>query len=104
MRTFTVDASSTNESAESASPNSSAARAATRPDATGRCSRALAHQRVDVAVEHVVERARAAAGEREAEHRHGEQPERRHALRADEHPAAPVRSSSDMIRGFVSVT
>ena len=48
--------------------------------------RAAAHEHVDVAVEHVVERGRSAAGEREADHRDREEPERRHALRADEHP------------------
>ena len=57
-------------------------------DATGRDGtlfRAAAHERVDVAVEHVVQSRRAAARQREPEHRHGEQSERRDALRADEH-------------------
>ena len=44
-----------------------------------------AHQPVEIAVEHVVERARAAAREREAGHRDREQAERRHAFGADEH-------------------
>ena len=47
---------------------------------------AAAHEDVDVAVEHVVERGCSAAGEREADHRDREEPERRHSLRADEHP------------------
>ena len=62
---------------------------ARRRHATGRDGPllgALAHQPVDVAVEQVVERARAAARERETDHRRDEEPERRHALRADEHP------------------
>ena len=86
MRTFTADARSANETAESRIPNSSACSGVTRPDTTGRASVRLAHQRVDVAVEHVVESRRAAAREREPEHRHGEQSERRNALCADEHP------------------
>ena len=86
MRTFTADARSANEIAESRIPNSSACSGVTRPDATGRFFGAAAHQRVDVAVEHVVESRRAAACEREPEHRHGEQAERRNTLRADEHP------------------
>ena len=52
-------------------------------------ARPLAHQRVDVAVDHVVERAGAAAGEREPDDERGQVAERRHALRADEHPADP---------------
>ena len=48
--------------------------------------RPLAHQPVDVRVEHVVERAGAAAREREADHRGDEEVERGSALRADEHP------------------
>ena len=55
-----------------------------RPEATGRVRGALAHQLVDVAVEVVVERRSAAAGEREAEHRHCEHAPRRHARGADE--------------------
>jgi hypothetical protein len=43
------------------------------------------HERVDVAVEHVVERRRPATGQGEPEHRHDEEPEWRYALRADEH-------------------
>ena len=97
-------ASRTKESAESASPNSSARAGGTRPAATGRCSRALAHQPVDVRVEHVVERARAAAREREADHRRGEEPSGGTPWAPTNIPAAPVTRSSDMIRGFVSVT
>ncbi len=44
----------------------------------------LAHQLVDVAVEVVVERRRAAAGERETHHRHCEHAPRGHARGADE--------------------
>jgi hypothetical protein len=44
------------------------------------------HQPVEVAIEHVVERARSAAGERQPGHRDPEGRERRHAAGADEHP------------------
>ena len=66
-----------NEQAESASPNSSARGAVMRPAATGTARRARAHQPVDVAVEHVVERARSAAREREPEKHQAEPPGRR---------------------------
>ena len=48
---------------------------------------ALSHQAVDVRVEHVVQRARAAAGEGEPGHRRREERERRQASRADDHAA-----------------
>ena len=86
MSTFTVEASSANESAERTRPNSSARGAGTRPGGDRPRRRALAHQPVDVAVEHVVERARAAAGEREPEQHRGELRPARPAARADEHP------------------
>jgi hypothetical protein len=47
---------------------------------------ARAHQAIDVGVEHVVERTRAAAGQREAGHRRQEEPAVGDALRTDEHP------------------
>ena len=58
-------------------------------DAIGgdRPPRSAPHRAVDVAVEDVVERARAAAGQREPEHRHGHQPRLRPAAGADDHPA-----------------
>ena len=86
MSTLTVVASSANESANRTSPNSSARGAATRPDGNGAGRGALAHQPVDVGVHHVVERARAAAGEREPEHHREEVPAVRPAAGADEHP------------------
>jgi hypothetical protein len=46
-----------------------------------------AHVHVDVAVEDVVQRTGAPAGEREAGHRRGEEAGGRHALCADEHPS-----------------
>ena len=46
---------------------------------------ALAHQPVDVGVEHVVERARASAGERETRHRRQRTCPTRAALGTDEH-------------------
>ncbi len=98
-------ASRTNENAESARPNSSARLGAHAAGRDRAALRPLAHQRVDVAVEHVVERARAAAREREAGHRR----DRRSAVPGQPRapaiiPQKPVTSSSDMIRGFVSVT
>ena len=47
------------------------------------------HVPVDVAVEHVVERARTAAGERQPGHGDGEQPRGREAAGADDHAAGP---------------
>ena len=104
MRTLTALASRTKENASSASPNSSArlgGHAARRDRAR---TRSLAHQRVDVAVEHVVERRSAAAGEREPGHRGDGEACSGPAASAGDHPAEAGDSSSDMIRGFVSAT
>ena len=66
--------------------------------------RPLAHQPVDVAIEHVVERARAAAGEREADHRrHGDVPGRQAARTGDEAAEAGDEQQRHD-RGFVSAT
>ena len=46
-----------------------------------------AHVYVDVAVEHVIQRARPSTGEREPRHRGDEEAARRRSLRSDEHPA-----------------
>ena len=78
-----MDASSVNDAAESARPNSSARGAVSRPEATGRDGGTLAHQAVDVAVEHVVERRGAAAREREPGEGRREELRRRAAVRAD---------------------
>ena len=71
-RTLTKLASTTKESAESARPNSSARAGATRPEATGRRSVRVRMWTVDVAVEHVVQGAGAAAREGEPAERGGE--------------------------------
>jgi hypothetical protein len=71
---LTVLASRTNEKALSVRPNSSARPGSIRPAGHGALLGALAHQPVDVPVEDVVQRARAAAGERETCHRRQEEP------------------------------
>ena len=84
---FTQQASTTNESASSASPNSSARAGATRPDATGRaCVRSPMSWSMS-AVEDVVQGRRAAAGEREPAERGDGEAERRPPLRAENEPA-----------------
>ena len=66
---------------------------------------ARAHQPVDVGVEHVVEGARASAGERETHHRRRRTcPSAGMPSAPTNMPAAPVISRSDMMRGLVSVT
>ena len=78
-----VAARSVNEAADSARPNSSA-RGRAQPARRDRARRGpRPHQPVDVAVEHVVERGRAAAGEAEADERRRQQRRRGAAVRAD---------------------
>ena len=62
-----------------------------RRDAVGRDGTAVGspHVPVDVPVEHVIERAGAAAGERQARHRDHEQPRGGETLCPDDHPACP---------------
>ena len=97
-------ASRTNESAESTSPNSSARDGGTRPAATGRFSVRLPISRSmsasstwlsALAPPQASARPTIAAAKRPS----GGTP-----WAPTNIPAAPVRSSSDMIRGFVSVT
>ena len=104
MSTLTVLARRTNESAESVRPNSSACAGGTRPAATGRFSvrlpisrsmsasstwlRALAPPHASARPTIVVTKS----------------PSGGTPWAPTNIPAAPVTSSSDMIRGFVSVT
>ncbi len=96
-----MQASSTNESADSVSPNSSARSG----HAAGRDRTAVgaAHVDVDVAIHVVVERARAAAGQREAGHRGDIRRPTGRPPAATNMPHSAVSKSSDMIRGLVSV-
>ena len=67
---------------------------ARRPPGGGRCAPIVRSMSRSM---QVVERARPATGERESDHRRGDPAGRGQPARADHHPAAPVRRSSDMI-------
>jgi len=104
VSTLTTPASRTNESAESASPNSSAYDAGTRPAATGRervrfpISRSMSASSTWLSAlappQASARPAMAAAAS----------PSDGSPFAPTTIPQNPVRRSSDMIRGFVSVT
>ncbi len=104
MTTFTSDASSTNENADSVSPNSSARAGGIRPAATGRA-------RVRFPISLSMSRSSTWFSADAPPHASASPVIVTTASHADGAPFAatnmapsPVTRSSDMIRGFVSVT
>ena len=104
MSTFTVVASSANESAISATPNSSARGAATRPEATGRAAvRSPISLSMSASITWLSALEPPQASARPTIVARNSQPSGQPSAPTNM-PAAPVSSSSVMIRGFVSVT